>query len=68
MDVIKTYGNILKNNMDNPDKVLKYLKVGYNLQYLSLKLKGDKNLPKSLNYLSELCMKFTLEPLKKARM
>lgn len=65
MDVIKTYGNILKSNMENPDKVLKYLKVGYNLQYLSLKLKGDKNLPKSLNYLSELCMKFTLEPLKK---
>lgn len=65
MDLIKKYGDVLKNNIDSPEKVLKYLKAGYSLQYIALKFTKDKKLPKSLNYLSELCMKYTLDPLKK---
>lgn len=64
MDFIKIYSNILKNNIENPDKVRNLLKAGYDLEYLNLNLLGDRNLPKSLRYLSKLCMKFTLEPLK----
>lgn len=64
MDFIKIYSDILKKNIDNPDKVRKMLKAGYNLEYINLNLFGDKNLPKSLRYLAKLCMKFTLEPLR----
>ncbi|MBY0754263.1 2-hydroxyacyl-CoA dehydratase family protein [Clostridium sardiniense] len=64
MDFIKIYSDILKKNSDNPDKVRKMLKAGYNLEYINLNLFGDKNLPKSLRYLAKLCMKFTLEPLR----
>lgn len=64
MDFIKIYSDILKKNIDNPDKVRKILKAGYNLEYINLNLFSDKNLPKSLRYLAKLCMKFTLEPLR----
>ncbi|MBM7836030.1 2-hydroxyacyl-CoA dehydratase subunit D [Clostridium sardiniense] len=64
MDFIKIYSDILKKNIDNPDKVRRMLKAGYNLEYINLNLFGDKNLPKSLRYLAKLCMKFTLEPLR----
>ncbi|MBS6043074.1 MAG: 2-hydroxyacyl-CoA dehydratase, partial [Clostridium baratii] len=62
MDFIKIYSDIIKSNLDNPKKVTKLLKLGYNAEYLNLKFFGDKNLPKSLRYLSKLCMKYTLEP------
>ncbi|MGG7160102.1 2-hydroxyacyl-CoA dehydratase subunit D [Clostridium baratii] len=64
MDFIKIYSDIIKSNLDNPKKVTKLLKLGYNAEYLNLKFFGDKNLPKSLRYLSKLCMKYTLEPMK----
>lgn len=64
MDAIKIYSDMIKNRIDKPEKFRKMLKMGYNLEYLRLKLVGEKDLPKSLNYLSELCMKFTLDPLK----
>ena len=64
MDAIKIYSDMIKKRIDEPKKFRKMLKTGYNLEYLRLKLMGEKDLPKSLNYLSELCMKFTLEPLK----
>ncbi|WP_297632883.1 2-hydroxyacyl-CoA dehydratase family protein [uncultured Clostridium sp.] len=66
MDAIKIYSDMIKNRIDKPEKFRKMLKMGYNLEYLRLKLVGEKDLPKSLNYLSELCMKFTLDPLKEA--
>ncbi|MGL5635230.1 MAG: 2-hydroxyacyl-CoA dehydratase subunit D [Sarcina sp.] len=65
MDAIKIYSGMLKKNINNkPLKARKMLKLGYNLEYLRLKLLKDKNLPPSLNYLSEVCMKFTLDPIK----
>ncbi|MEG1002033.1 MAG: 2-hydroxyacyl-CoA dehydratase family protein [Clostridium sp.] len=64
MDFIKIYSDILKKNMDKPEKVSKLLKLGYNAEYLNLKFMGDKDLPKSLRYLAKLCMKFTLEPMR----
>lgn len=63
MDFIKFYSDILKKNMDNPEKIKKMLKLGYNLEYFNLKFIGDKELPKSLRYLSKLCMEFTLAPM-----
>ncbi|MGL5647295.1 MAG: 2-hydroxyacyl-CoA dehydratase subunit D [Clostridium sp.] len=64
MDIIKVYSDMIKNRIEKPEKFRKMLKVGYNVEYLRLKLVGEKDIPKSLNYLSELCMKFTLNPLK----
>ncbi|MBS6006208.1 MAG: 2-hydroxyacyl-CoA dehydratase [Clostridium baratii] len=64
MDFIKIYSDIIKSNLDKPKKVTKLLKLGYNAEYLNLKFFGDKNLPKSLRYLSKLCMKYTLEPMR----
>lgn len=64
MDFLKIYSDLLKNNMDNPEKVRKMIKAGYNLEYVNLNLFGDKDLPKSLRYLARLCMRFTLDPMK----
>lgn len=64
MDLLKTYSDYLKKNMDNPEKVRKLIKLGYSLEYGFLAVAGDRSLPKSLRYLAKLCMKFTLEPIK----
>ena len=64
MDFLKIYSDLLKNNMDHPEKVRKMIKAGYNLEYVNLNLFGDKDLPKSLRYLARLCMRFTLDPMK----
>lgn len=64
MDLLKTYSDYLKKNMDNPEKVRKLIKLGYSLEYGFLAMAGDRSLPKSLRYLAKLCMKFTLDPIK----
>ena len=58
MDFIKIYSDILKKNINNPEKIKKMLKFGYNLEHFNLKFIGDKELPKSLRYLSKLKQRF----------
>lgn len=64
MNFIDRYGNLIKSNISKPVKAQRYLKLGYGFQYLNFKYMKDKSLPNSLNYLSELCMKYTLDPMK----
>ncbi|MEA4828182.1 MAG: 2-hydroxyacyl-CoA dehydratase family protein [Clostridium sp.] len=63
MNAIKTYGNIIKNSMNKPQKSLKLIKLGLNLENFRLSVFPDKSLPPSLQYLNKICIKYILEPL-----
>lgn len=64
MDLIKTYGSIIKKSMDNPARARAILKTGYALNYKFIDKFPDNALPSSIQYLDKICMKYILEPLK----
>lgn len=57
MDVVKVYANIIKKNMDNPEKVSKLINFGLSATYYYVSLFKDKRIPKSLHYLNKYCIK-----------
>lgn len=63
MDLIEKYGNIVRNNMENPQMVFNLLKTGYKLERFRVSNFPDKQIPPSLQYLNKICLKFILEPL-----
>lgn len=64
MSVVKSYGNLTRKLINNPDTTLKLIKLGALLQYTRWSKFPDKKIPKSLQYLNELMFKYLLEPLK----
>ncbi|WP_410506263.1 2-hydroxyacyl-CoA dehydratase subunit D [Haloimpatiens sp. FM7315] len=63
MDIIKFYGNIITRNIHNPKSARNLIKLGLSLEALRTKHFSDKKLPLSLQYLSNLCVKYILEAL-----
>lgn len=63
MDLIKSYSDYIKKNINNPAKVLRLLKTGFSFEKFRVSAFKDKDLPDSLNYLNKLCLKFILNPL-----
>jgi benzoyl-CoA reductase/2-hydroxyglutaryl-CoA dehydratase subunit BcrC/BadD/HgdB len=63
MDWIKTYSNIIKKNLDKPDRTSKLIKLGLDVAYRYVTLFPDRKLPKSLQYLNKICLKNIKEPL-----
>lgn len=64
MDIVKSYGNVIKKNIDVPDRALKLIKFGLNMERERVNHFPDKNIPKSLQYLNQICLDYILEPLK----
>lgn len=64
MDVINYYGNIIKNNLNKPNKALNLIKFGLSLEEKRTHLFPYKELPNSLKYLNQICLKYILEPLR----
>ncbi|MCI1944996.1 2-hydroxyacyl-CoA dehydratase subunit D [Clostridium luticellarii] len=64
MDLIRSYGKYIKQNIDNPSRSLRLLKMGFSLEKFLVSKFKDKNLPDSLNYLNKLCLEFILKPLR----
>ncbi|MFD3155753.1 2-hydroxyacyl-CoA dehydratase subunit D [Haloimpatiens sp. FM7330] len=65
MDIIKLYGNIVKNSMKDSKHTLNLIRFGLSLEEKRSYILPDKQLPNSLKYLNQICLKFILEPLKK---
>ena len=63
MNLAKSYGHLVKKNMDNPNSALTLIKIAALLEHTKWSKFPDKNLPKSLQYLYEIMFKYTLEPL-----
>ncbi|WP_138207914.1 2-hydroxyacyl-CoA dehydratase subunit D [Haloimpatiens lingqiaonensis] len=65
MDIINSYGSIIKKNIpNNPNTTLNLIKLGLALEEKRNHLFPDKKLPPSLQYLNTICVKYILEPLK----
>lgn len=64
MDIIKSYGNLIKDNIDNPKKARKLIKTGLSLESFRVSHFQDKTMQPSYKYLNEISLKFMLEPLK----
>lgn len=64
MDAVKTYGNIIKKNIEKrPNLALKMIKTGLSLENIRVSKFPEKNTPKSLQYLNIICLKYLMEPL-----
>ena len=57
MDTIRIYTNIIKENMDRPEKVNKLINFGLTAAYYYVSFFKDKRIPKSLHYLNKYCIK-----------
>lgn len=64
MGFIKSYGNYIKKNIDNPEKASKLLLKGFSLEKLAVSKFKRKDMPPSLNYLNRLCLDFIIKPMK----
>ncbi|QGU96160.1 2-hydroxyacyl-CoA dehydratase [Clostridium bovifaecis] len=63
MNLVKTYGNLIKKSMNNPKTALDLFKLGLHLEKLRLSIFSNKSLPTSLQYLNKICVQYVLEPL-----
>ncbi|MGB9813989.1 MAG: 2-hydroxyacyl-CoA dehydratase subunit D [Thermovenabulum sp.] len=57
MDTVRIYTNIIKRNMDKPEKVSKLINLGLTIAYYYVSFFKDKRIPKSLHYLNKYCIK-----------
>lgn len=57
MDTVRIYTNIIKRNMDKPEKVNKLINFGLTIAYYYVSFFKDKRIPKSLHYLNKYCIK-----------
>ncbi|MEW9083182.1 MAG: 2-hydroxyacyl-CoA dehydratase, partial [Caldanaerobacter subterraneus] len=57
MDTVKIYANIIKENMDSPEKVNKLINLGLTTAYYYVSFFKDRRIPKSLHYLNKYCIK-----------
>jgi len=64
MDLIKKYSQLTRNQMNNPQKAFKWIKMGAGLQYFRWKNFPDKSIPPSMRYLNEVMFKYFYEPFK----
>ena len=64
MDMVKTYGKHIKQNIDNPTKVTNLLKLGFSFEKFLVSSFKNKDLPPSLNYLNKICVDYILKPLR----
>ncbi len=64
MDIIKTYGNLIKEKIEKPESALKLIKFGLSMENLRVNKFPEKDLPEAFQYLNQICLKFILDPLK----
>lgn len=64
MDAVETYGSIIKKNINNPQKTLRLIKYGLKLEEKNVTYFPNKNAPKSLQYLNQICLNYILEALR----
>ncbi len=57
MDVVRFYSNIIKRNMDKPEKINKLINFGLTTAYYYVSIFKDKRGPNSLHYLTKYCIK-----------
>lgn len=63
MDIIKSYGNIIKKEINNPKLSRNLIKAGLSLEGLRVSKFKDKTLQESYRYLNDISLKYMLEPL-----
>lgn len=64
MDIIKSYGNLIKKQINNPKLSRNLIKAGLSLEGVRVSKFKDKTRQSSYGYLNEISLKFMLEPLK----
>jgi len=63
MNIVKKYSAVLKKNLDNSSLASNLINYGLEIAYRYVSVFPDRKLPRSLQYLNKLCLKYIVDPI-----